>query len=220
MTVKSYAMKLERVSEIYLESQPSNTITRFSFSFFFLLPSTKTKHYFSLQEACQTSAQDCMKIILEAKRPLSTIRIRLLKKRRREVKVDPKLGGQWKDPKLGGQWKVPSLVANGRFQAWWPLEGSKLGGQWKDPKLGGQWKDPKLGGQWKVPSLVANGRFQAWWPLEGSKLGGQWKDPKLGGHWKDPSLVAIGRIQSLVAIGRIQAWWPLEGSKAWWPIGM
>jgi hypothetical protein len=24
---------------------------------------------------------------------------------------------------LGGQWKVPNLVANGMFQAWWPLEG-------------------------------------------------------------------------------------------------
>jgi hypothetical protein len=60
-----------------------------------------------------------MKIILEVKRELPTIRVRLLK-RRREVKVDPKLGDQWKDLKLGGQWKVP-----------------KLGGHWKDPKLGG-----------------------------------------------------------------------------------
>jgi hypothetical protein len=34
------------------------------------------------------------------------------------------------------------------FQAWWPMESSKLGGQWK------------------VPSLVANGMFQAWWPME------------------------------------------------------
>jgi hypothetical protein len=34
------------------------------------------------------------------------------------------------DPKLGGQWNVPSLVANGMFQAWWPMECSKLGGQW------------------------------------------------------------------------------------------
>jgi len=40
-------------------------------------------------------------------------------------------------------------VAIRRFQAWWPLEGSKLGGHWK------------------VPSLVAIGMFQAWWPLEG-----------------------------------------------------
>jgi hypothetical protein len=72
-----------------------------------------------------------MKIILEAKRELPMIRVRLLKRRRRKVKVDPKLGGQW---------KVPSLVANGRFQAWWPME------------------DSKLGGQWKVPSLVAHGR--------------------------------------------------------------
>jgi hypothetical protein len=72
------------------------------------------------------------------------------------VKVDPKLGDQWKDPKLGGQWKDP-----------------KLGGQWKDPKLGGQWKDPKLGGQWKVPSLVAIGRIQslvAYWNVKDKHL--------------------------------------------------
>jgi hypothetical protein len=88
-----------------------------------------------------------MKIILEAKRELPTIRVRLLKRMRREVKVDPKLGGQWKDPKLGGQWK--------------------------DPKLGGQRKDPKLGGQWKVPSLVAIGRIQslvAYWNVKDKHL--------------------------------------------------
>jgi hypothetical protein len=34
-----------------------------------------------------------MKIILEAKKELPTIRVHLLKRRRREVKVDPKLGG-------------------------------------------------------------------------------------------------------------------------------
>jgi hypothetical protein len=40
MTVKSYAMKPERVSKISLEFQPSNTFTRFSFYFssFFLSP--------------------------------------------------------------------------------------------------------------------------------------------------------------------------------------
>jgi hypothetical protein len=70
-----------------------------------------------------------MKIILEAKRELPTIRVRLLKRRRREVKVDPKLGGQWKDPKLGGQWK--------------------------DPKLGGQWKVPSLVAIGRIQSLVA-----------------------------------------------------------------
>jgi hypothetical protein len=82
-----------------------------------------------------------MKVILEAKREFPTIRVRLLKKRRREVKVDPKLGDQWKDPKLGGQWK--------------------------DPKLGGHWKVPSLVANGRFQSLVANGRFQAWWPLEG-----------------------------------------------------
>jgi hypothetical protein len=39
-------------------------------------------------------------------------------------------------------------VANGTFQAWWPMECSKLNGQWN------------------VPSLVANGMFQTWWPME------------------------------------------------------
>jgi hypothetical protein len=24
--------------------------------------------------------------------------------------------------KFGGQWKVPSLMANGKFQAWWPMK--------------------------------------------------------------------------------------------------
>jgi hypothetical protein len=71
-----------------------------------------------------------MKIILEAKRPPNHSNPPF-KEKEKGVKVDPKLGGQW---------NVPSLVANGRFQAWWPMEGSKLGGQWK------------------VPNLVANGR--------------------------------------------------------------
>jgi hypothetical protein len=57
---------------------------------------------------------------------------------------------------LGGQWKVPCLVANGMFQAWWPMECSKLSGQWN------------------VPSLVANGKFHVWWPMESSMLGGKW----------------------------------------------
>ncbi len=50
------------------------------------------------------------------------IEVRLLKRRRRNVKVDPKLGSQWKEkekvPMLGGQWKVKEKV---------PM----LGGQWK-----------------------------------------------------------------------------------------
>jgi hypothetical protein len=76
-----------------------------------------------------------MKIMSREKREPPMILVRPLKRRRREVKVDPKLGGQW---------KVPSLVANGRFHAWWPMEGSMLGGQWKEKE--------------KVPCLVVNGR--------------------------------------------------------------
>jgi hypothetical protein len=51
------------------------------------------------------------------------------------VKVDPKLGGQWKEKE-----KVLGLVANGRRRrrcmAWWPMEGEGEGA-W----LGGQWKE-------------------------------------------------------------------------------
>jgi hypothetical protein len=61
------------------------------------------------------------------------------------VKVDPKLGGQWKEEE-----KILGLGANGRrrFLAWWPMEG-----QGKGSWLGGQWKDKE-----KVLGLVANGR--------------------------------------------------------------
>jgi len=50
------------------------------------------------------------------------IRVRLFKKRRNEVKVDPKLGGQWKAPCLGAM-EGSMLGGNGRFHAWWPMEG-------------------------------------------------------------------------------------------------
>ncbi len=55
-----------------------------------------------------------LKIMSGEKRELPIIRVRLVKRRRREVKVDPKLGGQRNVPMLGGQWNVTSLVANGR----------------------------------------------------------------------------------------------------------
>jgi len=46
-----------------------------------------------------------MKIISEAReRELLIIQAHLLNRRRREVKVDPKLGGQW---------KIPCLVVHG-----------------------------------------------------------------------------------------------------------
>jgi len=89
-----------------------------------------------------------MKIILKAKKPPNHPNPPL-KEKEKGVKIDSKLGGQW---------NVPSLVTNGGFQAWWPMEGFQA--WW--PMEGS-----KLGGQWKVPSLLANGRFQACWPMEG-----------------------------------------------------
>jgi hypothetical protein len=83
----------------------------------------------------------------EKKSTHPNIRVYFLKKRRRKVKVDPKLGDQWKEEE-----KVLGLVANGRrrrrFLAWWPMEGEGEG-SW----LGGQWKEKE-----KVLGLVANGR--------------------------------------------------------------
>jgi hypothetical protein len=59
--------------------------------------------------------------------------------RRREVNVDPKLGGKWKEKfaLLGGQWKEKEKF---------PL----FGGQWNVPLFGGQWNIPLFSGQWNV----------------------------------------------------------------------
>jgi hypothetical protein len=64
----------------------------------------------------------------------------------------------------------------GKHLVWWPLEGSKLGGQWGNILLGGHWK---------VPSLVA---FEM-----NPMLGGQWGSILFSGHWKVPRLIAFGR---------------------------
>ncbi len=60
------------------------------------------------------------------------------------------------------------MVVNGRFQASWPMECSKLRGQWN------------------VPSFVANGMLQASWPMECCKLRGQWNVPSFvaNGRWR------------------------------------
>jgi hypothetical protein len=62
---------------------------------------------------------------VRGKRKPQMIRIHHLKKRKREVKENPKLrgqwnvpmfGGQWNIPMFSGQWNIPSFVANGMFQ--------------------------------------------------------------------------------------------------------
>jgi len=47
-----------------------------------------------------------MKIILEAKREPPIIRVRLLKRRKREVKKDPKLGANGRIQSLVAYWNV------------------------------------------------------------------------------------------------------------------
>jgi hypothetical protein len=60
--------------------------------------------------------------------------------------------------------KEKKKKGEGRSKAWWPMECSKLGGQWN------------------VLNLVANGMFQAWLPMECSKFDGQWKVLSLVGN--------------------------------------
>jgi hypothetical protein len=73
-------------------------------SFFF--PPTKTNHFFPPQKTW-TSIQDWIENYVWGKKEPPMIRVRFLKRRRKEVKIDPKFGGQW---------NVPSLVANGRWR--------------------------------------------------------------------------------------------------------
>jgi len=57
----------------------------------------------------------------------------------------------------------------GKHLVWWPMEGSKLGGQWTSILLSSQWKIPSLVANWKAYCLMTNGRFQAWLPLKGKR---------------------------------------------------
>jgi len=72
----------------------------------------------------------------------------------------------------------------GRSEIWWPMECSKLGGQWNVLMFGGQWNVPSFVANGMFQCLVANGMFQASWPMECSKLRGQWNVPLLGDQWK------------------------------------
>jgi len=126
-------MKLERVCEISLRFQPPNTIiihlhsfktiTRFPFYFpsFSQLP--RLIILFLLKKLVGISIIKIeLKIMSGGKVKALIIRIRLLKRRRKKKKVDPKLGGQWKEKE-----KVLHLVANGRKRRRF-----LLGGQWKE----------------------------------------------------------------------------------------
>jgi len=163
--VRSYTTKPERLSEISPESQPSNTITRFSFYFSSFFPPPRL----NIISLFKKLVKQVFKIAWNYPRG------------QKRVPHDP--SSPFKEKEKGGEGGSKAWWPMEGFKAWWPMKGSKAWWPWKDLKLGGQWKDPKLGGHGRIQSLVANGRFQAWWPMEGSKL---------GGHWNVPSLMAIG----------------------------
>jgi len=125
-------MKPERVSEISLEFQPSNTITRFSFYFSSFFPPPRL----NIISLFKKLVKQVFKIAWK------------LSSRQREAPNNP--SPPFKEKEKGGE---------GGSEAWWPMEGSKLDGHWKVPSLVaiGMFK---LGGQRKVPSLVAIGRWR------------------------------------------------------------
>jgi hypothetical protein len=96
------------VCEISLRFQPPNTITTHPHSsktitrFPFYFPSSsqllRLIIFFLLKKLVGTSIFKIeLKIMSGEKKEALIIRVRLLKRRRRKVKVDPKLGGQWKE---------------------------------------------------------------------------------------------------------------------------
>jgi hypothetical protein len=122
--VRSYTTKPERVCEISLRFQPPHTITThlhsfniiirfpFYYSSFSQLP--RLIIFFPLKKLVGTSIFKIELKIMSREEEASMIRIRFLNRKRRKVKVDPKLGGQWKEkekvPMLGGQWKEKEKV--------------------------------------------------------------------------------------------------------------
>jgi len=111
-----YFLKFQPPNTITTHFLSFKTITRFSFYFLFFSHLPKLIIIFLLKKLVGTSIQDWIENYVQEKKKLPMILIRLLRRRRKEVKVDPKLGGQW---------KVPCLVANGMFQAWWPMESKR-----------------------------------------------------------------------------------------------
>jgi hypothetical protein len=111
-------MKPERVCEIFLRFQPPNTITTHLHSFktitrfpFYSPSSSQLPRLIILFLLKKLVGSNIFKIenYVRRKEEASIIQFHLLKRRRRKVKVDPKLGGQWKEKE-----KVICLVTNGR----------------------------------------------------------------------------------------------------------
>jgi hypothetical protein len=59
------------------------------------------------------------------------------KRRRKKVK---------EDPNLVANGRFQCSMGFGRFQAWWPMEGSNVRWALEGSKLGGQWKVPMFSG--------------------------------------------------------------------------
>jgi hypothetical protein len=130
------------VCAISLRFQPPNTITtnlhsfktitRFPFYSPSLSQQPKLIILFFLKKLVGTSILKIeLKIMSGVRERAPMIRVRLLKKRRREVKVDPHLVANGRRRKrfpcleVNGRRRrrFPCLKVNGMFQAWWPMEG-------------------------------------------------------------------------------------------------
>jgi len=74
-------------------------------------------------------------------------------------------------PNLVANGRFQCLVALGRFQACWLMEGSKFGGLWKVLSLVVNGEVSCLVANGKFQCFLALGRFQAWWLLKGKGEG-------------------------------------------------
>jgi hypothetical protein len=112
--VRSYTTKLERVFENFLRFQLANTFPTYFHSF---KTTTKCPFYspssyhlliiiFLFKKLVGISIlKISIKNYVRGKREPPMIRICLLKRKKKEVKQDPKLDGQRIVPMFGGQWK-------------------------------------------------------------------------------------------------------------------
>jgi hypothetical protein len=149
-------MKPKRVCEISLKFQSPNTITTHLHSFktttrfplyfpsFSQLP--RLIILFLIKKLVGTSILKIELKIMSGEERAPMIQVRLLKKRRKEVKVDPHLVANGRKGR-----RFPCLKVNGRIRRRFPC--LEANGRRRR----------------RFPCLEANGMFQAWWPMEGER---------------------------------------------------
>jgi len=126
-------VKPERVCEISLKFQLSNTITtqphsfkiitRFSIYFPFFSPLPRIIIISFFKKVCGNKYSRLKENYLQGKERTPNDPSPPFKEKEKGGEGRFKTWWPMEGSMLGGQWNVPSLVANEMFQAWWPMEG-------------------------------------------------------------------------------------------------